>query len=117
MNTIVDTYLRTWNTTDAVARAELLTQHWVEDACYVDPLAEVAGRDGIGAAIEAVQAQFPGFVFSRVGEPDSHHNQTRFQWGLGPEGAEPVVIGFDVVVTNDEGRIASVHGFLDKVPA
>ena len=27
------------------------------------------------------------------------------------------MIGFDVVVLIGDGRIASVHGFLDKVPA
>lgn len=31
-------------------------------------------------------------------------------------GAEPPVVGFDVVVTDDDGRIAQVHGFLDVVP-
>ena len=41
----------------------------------------------------------------------------RFGWGLGPYGAEPVVLGFDVVTTDADGRIATVVGFLDKVPA
>jgi len=27
------------------------------------------------------------------------------------------VIGFDVAVTDEAGQIASVYGFLDKVPA
>jgi hypothetical protein len=117
MRNPIETYLSTWNATDAQDRAKLLAEHWAEDASYVDPLADVSGRSGIDATIAAVRAQFPGFVFSLVGEPDSHHSQTRFQWGLGPEGAEPLVIGFDVVVTDDEGRIASVLGFLDQVPA
>jgi hypothetical protein len=29
---------------------------------------------------------------------------------------EPVVVGFDVAVTGDDGRLATVLGFLDKVP-
>jgi hypothetical protein len=56
-------------------------------------------------------------VFTPAGPVDAHHQQARFTWGLGPEGAEPVVIGFDVAVTGEDGRITSVHGFLDKVPA
>lgn len=48
---------------------------------------------------------------------DANHDQARFTWHLGPAGGEPVVIGFDVVVLSEDGRIASVHGFLDKVPA
>ncbi|NYH92478.1 nuclear transport factor 2 family protein [Actinopolymorpha rutila] len=84
---------------------------------YVDPLAEAGGRAAISGLIDAVQAQFPGFVFSRVSEVDAHHRQLRFSWGLGPDGEEPVVIGFDVIVLDEDGRIQDVRGFLDKVPA
>ena len=49
---------------------------------------------------------------------DAHHEQARFTWHLGPEGAaEPIVVGFDVAVLNGGGQIRSVYGFLDKVPA
>ena len=44
------------------------------------------------------------------------HRQVRFRWGLGPHDAEPLIIGFDVVIVDDDGRIADVRGFLDKVP-
>ncbi|RAE73263.1 nuclear transport factor 2 family protein, partial [Burkholderia multivorans] len=44
-------------------------------------------------------------------------DQVRFRWGLGPEGAEPVIIGFDVIIVDDHGRIEDVRGFLDRVPA
>ena len=46
-----------------------------------------------------------------------HHQQVRFQWGLGPRDAEPLIIGFDVLIVDDDGRIAEVRGFLDKVPS
>lgn len=116
MNDVVTAYLQTWNTTDAGERTELLSRHWAPAATYTDPLAEAVGREAIGATIGAVHEQFPGFVFTPVGEPDAHHQQVRFQWGLGPAGAEPVVIGFDVLVTDEQGRIETVLGFLDKVP-
>jgi hypothetical protein len=64
-----------------------------------------------------VQQQFPGFVFTTGTAVDAHHNRARFTWGLGPQGAEPVVEGFDVVVLDASGRIAAVHGFLDRVSA
>jgi hypothetical protein len=64
-----------------------------------------------------VQQQFPGFVFTAGGAVDQHHRQARFGWGLGPDGAEPLVEGFDVVVLDDDGRITTVLGFLDKVPS
>lgn len=112
----VDTYLATWNAVPA-ERAALLDAHWAPDVAYVDPLADVTGHDAMSALIGAVHEQFPGFVFTPLGEPDAHHQQLRFRWGLGPVGAAPVVEGFDVVVLDGDGRIADVRGFLDKVPA
>lgn len=117
MNDIVNAYLDTWNAPTIAAGKELLERHWSVDATYVDPLAEVSGRESIGAVITAVHEQFPGFVFSLASGPDTHHSQTRFQWGLGPAGEEPIIVGFDVMTVDEDGRIRSVIGFLDKVPA
>lgn len=77
----------------------------------------VRGRDGLDATIAAVQGQFGGLVFSLAGAVDAHHDIARFTWYLGPKGAEPVAIGFDVAVVGDDGLISQVLGFLDKVPA
>ncbi|MFE9727380.1 nuclear transport factor 2 family protein [Streptomyces sp. NPDC005794] len=115
MNGVVEQYLATWNATGD-ERAALLSTHWSSEATYTDPMAEVSGHEGIAAVVDGVQAQFAGFVFSQIGEADAHHRQVRFRWGLGPEGAEPLVIGFDVLVLDASGRIQDVRGFLDKVP-
>lgn len=117
MSDIRKRYLEAWNATDAGARRSLLKQHWAESAMYVDPLVNVAGYDALDATIAAVHSQFPGLVFSPVGEIDEHHDVARFQWALGPAGGEPVVIGFDVVATDEKGRITHAVGFLDKAPA
>ncbi|GAA1399186.1 nuclear transport factor 2 family protein [Kitasatospora putterlickiae] len=108
-------YLAAWNETDPVARRKLVDEAWAEDGTYTDPLAEVTGRAGFDALLGAAQAQFPGLVFT-LGPVDAHHNTARFTWNLGAAGEEPLVIGFDVLVTDAEGRIASVYGFLDRVP-
>jgi hypothetical protein len=117
MNDLIERYLACWNETDPDARRALIDEVWAEDADYIDPLVEAHGRDAINATIDAVQSQFGGLVFTHVGEADSHHNQTRFTWGLGPAGAEPIAIGFDVAVTDSDGRISTVLGFLDQIPA
>ncbi|MEQ4723013.1 nuclear transport factor 2 family protein [Nonomuraea sp. B19D2] len=117
MNELVQRYLAAWNETDAAARQAVLAEVFAEDAVYTDPLVSVQGRDGLDATIAAVQGQFGGLVFSLGGAVDAHHNIARFTWHLGPEGAEPIVIGFDVAVIGDDGRISQVLGFLDKVPA
>ena len=117
MQAIIKRYLEAWNETDPVQRGALVASLWAADGSYTDPLADVRGPDAIAGLIGAAQQQFPGLVFTLGGPVDAHHNQARFTWHLGPDGGEPVVIGFDVVVLDGDGRIASVHGFLDKVPA
>ncbi|GAA3962127.1 nuclear transport factor 2 family protein [Actinomadura viridis] len=114
---LVERYLATWNERDADARRAAIDEVWAEDARYVDPLADAEGRAAIDATIGAVQEQFPGLVFRLAGEVDAHHDVARFTWELGPEGGEALVVGFDVAVLSGDGRIATVHGFLDKVPA
>jgi SnoaL-like domain len=114
---IIRRYLQAWNETDAAARLSLVESLWAADGSYTDPLADVRGPDAIAGLIGAAQQQFPGLVFTLGGPVDANHNQARFTWHLGPAGAEPVVIGFDVIVLDGDDRIASVHGFLDKVPA
>ncbi|GAB2463187.1 nuclear transport factor 2 family protein [Streptosporangium sandarakinum] len=114
---LVERYLATWNMTDAAERRAEIDTIWAEEARYVDPLADVTGRDAIDAVITAVQGQFPGMVFTLAGDVDAHHDVARFTWHLGPEGGEAIVIGFDVAVLTEDGRIREVHGFLDRVPA
>ena len=110
-------YLSAWNQTDPAARRAAVADLFTEDARYTDPLADVTGRDAIEATIAAVQAQFPGFVFRLAGPVDAHHEQVRFTWHLGPEGQEAPIAGFDVAVTDGDGRIRAVLGFLDRVPS
>lgn len=112
----VERYLTAWNETDATARRALLDDLTTPDVRYTDPLAAVAGRGAVDALIAGAQQQFPGLVFTPGGPVDAHHDQARFTWHLGPPGAEPVVVGFDVIELDAAGRIRTVLGFLDKVP-
>ena len=115
---LVERYLDTWNERDADARLARVAALWSEPAAYTDPLASVEGREAIAQLIGAVQAQAPGHVFRLLDGVDAHHNVARFRWELVPEqGGESVAIGFDVAVTDGDGRIGSVVGFLDKAPA
>ena len=115
---VVTQYLAIWNEADADKRAAAVQDLFAADAPYIDPLAAVEGHAGIGAVITGAREQFQGLSFELLGDVDVHHNVARFQWGLvTAPGTEPIAIGFDVVVAADDGRIAGVYGFLDKVPA
>jgi len=116
MNDVAERYLACWNETDPQARRKLIDEAWTENATYSDPLAEVSGREAISELIGMAQARFPGMVFKQAGAVDAHNRQARFRWSLGSEGAESLVDGFDVIVVDADGKIATVLGFLDKVP-
>lgn len=106
-----------WNETDPAARRRAVDALYSEDARYTDPLADAQGREAIDQTIAAVQRQFPDFSFRLAGPVDAHHQQARFTWELGPVDGEAPVVGFDVAVCDEDGRLQTVLGFLDKVPA
>ncbi|MGA4949369.1 nuclear transport factor 2 family protein [Streptomyces lydicamycinicus] len=111
-------YFEAWNEREEGALRKAVEAAFGADVTYTDPLADVAGQDGLAAAIAGAHAQFPGYVFRQVGEVDGHHDIARFGWDLVSlaDGSAPVA-GFDVVRLGEDGRIRSVLGFLDRVPA
>jgi hypothetical protein len=111
-------YFEAWNAEGADARAEAVAAAWSEDGSYTDPLADVAGHEGIAAVIAAAREQFPGFVFRQTGTVDGHHDIARFTWELvsAADGSAPVA-GSDVISLAKDGRIRTVQGFLDRIPA
>ncbi|MGC4897293.1 nuclear transport factor 2 family protein [Micromonospora sp. DT31] len=113
---LAERYIATWNETDPAKRRRDIDDLWAPGGRYVDPMAVAEGLEAIDATIAAVQGQFPGMRFRLVGPVDGHHNQARFTWALGPEGVEAPIVGFDVAVTDDNGRLTQVLGFLDRVP-
>lgn len=114
---LAERYIAIWNETDPARRRRNIDDLWAPEGRYVDPLAVAEGRDAIDATIAAVQSQFHGMTFRLAGPVDGHHNQARFTWELGPEGVEALIVGFDVAITDGNGRLSQVLGFLDRVPA
>lgn len=117
-NELVGRYLAAWNETDDTRRADAVRALWTHGGGYADPMVDVHGHDAISAVIAAVHDQFPGYVFQLEKAAEEHHGRVRFSWGLTAKaGDESVVVGTDVAVLAPDGRLADVHGFLDRVPA
>ncbi|MEU6308507.1 nuclear transport factor 2 family protein [Streptomyces chartreusis] len=117
--TAVARYFEAWNATGSEELTNAVAAAWTEDGTYTDPLADVRGHAQLAAVISAAHEQFPGFAFRLTGSVDGHHDTARFSWELVSEaegGAAPVA-GSDVLTLDAEGRITSVIGFLDRVPA
>lgn len=115
--TLVREYLDVWNEIDPAARREAIETVWAASGRYSDPLAVAQGHEEIDLTIAAVQQQFPGLTFELLGDIDALDDQARFRWRLGTAGQEPVAIGFDVLVKDQDERVQLVLGFLDQVPS
>lgn len=111
-------YFEAWNAREPEARTKAVAAAWSVGGGYTDPLADVVGHEQIAAVIAAAHAQFPGFSFRLTGAVEGHHDTARFAWELVSEtdGSAPVA-GSDVVTLAGDGRIRTVLGFLDRVPA
>ncbi len=107
-------YLQAWNEADPKRRRALVGEVFSEDANYVDPLAAVAGHDGLDALIAGMQEKFAGARFTAKGTPEAHHDRIRFSWTLALAGRK-LAEGTDVAVLAADGRLHAVTGFLDYV--
>jgi len=113
---LAEQYIAVWNETDEERRLSLLEANWTDNASYVDPIMQASGRTQISALVGGVHQRYPGFRFALKGRVDGHGDQLRFSWTLGPSGAEDLIEGTDFVHL-EAGKLQSVTGFLDKVPA
>ena len=116
INSVVDTYIASWNEGDETRRRELVGQAFTDDARYLDPLMAGEGTDGITAMIGAAQTQFPGHSFELAFGPDAHNDVVRFAWQLVGENG-PVAGGTDFATVADDGRLRNVTGFLETAGA
>ena len=116
IDSVVDNYIASWNETDAGRRKTALAASCAADASYRDPVMVSDGHAGLDAMLAGVQAKFPGFVLKRISKVDSHNNAVRFAWSLGPAAGPSVVEGVDFATVSADGRLASIVGFIDKMP-
>ena len=117
VDVIIDAYLATWNETDAARRQAGIARAWAASGHYRDPLMASTGHAEIDAMLAAVQARFPGFVLKRTSKVDCHNDAVRFAWALGPASGSAVVEGVDFGTLTPEGKLASIVGFIDRMPA
>ena len=117
-NALVDRYIAVWNEPDATNREKAVAELWTDDGTYTDPLSAVSGHDGIATMIGRVRELFAGHAFRLLPGVDGHHDVVRFGWEMVPPGGgEAPVVGFDVGVVAEDGRLRALHGFIDKAPA
>jgi hypothetical protein len=102
--------LGVFNERDEAARLPVLRELYGPDARFSDHDGVAVGPDEIEAKIVDLHARTPGFVFV-PGQFHEVQNLGVVDWSYGPAGADPVVLGTDVVIVRD-GRIAELYVYL-----
>lgn len=113
---VIENYVASWNETDPGKRGSTLAAACATNASYRDPVMTSDGHAGLDAMLAGVQAKFPGFVLKRISKIDHHNGSARFAWSLGPAAGPSVVEGVDFCTLGSDGRLASIVGFIDKMP-
>tara|TARA_E500000331_G_C17256371_1_gene713247 strand:- start:110 stop:475 length:366 start_codon:yes stop_codon:yes gene_type:complete len=110
-----DHMLAAWNESDPSLIRGHLDKALASDVRFVDPSIDVTGIDGFEANVHEVHGRLPGAVYSRTSGVDSQHGFFRYHWAIHQNG-ELVMPGFDVVETDEDGRVACVIGFFGPIP-
>ena len=116
----IDTYGSAWGEPDEAKRRAILEKAWAEDGVYVDPTAEVVGREAlvqhIGRFQSGAGANGPQIVVAS--SVDVHHStHFRFSWNMvGPDGKTVITPGMDYGQLDEDGRIKLIVGFFGPFP-
>jgi len=97
---------------DAEKRNKAIARLWADDGVFVDHNDRYEGHARIALAADGLAKKFPNFIFTERGEIVAIPGAGKLNWGFGPEGAEPVITGSDVLVITDD-KIGAIYTFLD----
>ena len=101
---------------DPARRRAAIDEMFTENCVFYDPSGGVySGRDAIDRVAGEVKATHPDFRYQPIAEPEALGNGGRIQWVEGAPGEPPANAGTDFIIAQD-GRIAAVYLFFDKLP-
>lgn len=118
VNELVVAYLAAWNERDPGRRRQLVAKAWTDNGSYADAAREGQGHDGLSEMIGVALSHFPGYQLNLASGIETHHDVVRFSWVAGGTRDAPLYIkGTDFAVIAKDGRLQSVAGFVDAMPA
>jgi hypothetical protein len=100
---------------DPVRRRAAIDEIFTEDCVFFEPSGVHRGRNEIDRVAGAIKATHPNFRYQPIAEPEELGNGGRIQWVSGRPGEAPAYAGTDFIIVQD-GRIAAVYLFFDKLP-
>jgi hypothetical protein len=95
---------------DPEKRAEAMKRTYTETVVFLDPDEVVTGHAALSAKAQKILDEAPGFVFAPDGPIYENHDMGFLAWQFGPEGAAPVVRGFDACFLDGDllGKVYTV---------
>uniref|UniRef100_UPI0028B16A77 VOC family protein n=1 Tax=Pantoea sp. TaxID=69393 RepID=UPI0028B16A77 len=93
---LIDRHFAIWNNHDAAARAKGFADVYTPDFFVADYDGLFEGAERVTAAINRVQSQHPGFIFTPA-PVEWNHGVARVTWGYGPKEDPYRVRGEDVI--------------------
>jgi hypothetical protein len=99
---------------DGPKRRAAIAVIWKEDGVFISKFGAFAGFGLIDGAIQGIQEQFPHFVCSELGAPESFHGIGRLAWGYGLPNKPPRITGLNIAVVSN-GRLGALYTFLDSL--
>jgi SnoaL-like domain len=100
---------------DPERRRAAIDEIFTEDCVFYEPRGVHRARDEIDRVAGAIKATHPNFRYQPMAEPEELGNGGRIQWVSGRPGEAPAYAGTDFIIVQD-GRIAAVYLFFDKLP-
>jgi hypothetical protein len=112
--TAVGRYVTFWNTQGEEQRA-LAKSVFSVDVTYHAPVGVQVGADQLIALSDQFAKHLGQLTFRPTTEPEVMRDRARLRWEILREG-ESFATGTDVIVVDEQGRVASVTAFLDHAP-
>jgi SnoaL-like domain len=107
--------LRVFNERDDARRTEAIARTYTAGVTWTDDEGVITGHAALQAKAKELLSGIPGFVFSPAGPVYQTLGLGCLAWNLGPDGAAPVISGFDVAIVRD-GLIAELYTVITKAP-
>lgn len=111
---MVELQILIWDNTDPKTRFAQLTELYADDILFFDEAAVIKGLVDLNERITKLQEQNKGFKFSFI-KIDNSNNVVRYYWNYGPKSNPKLIQGMDLMIV-ENGKVRSLHVFLDKLP-
>jgi len=113
--TAIEDYLRFWNLDPGEEQTRLAERLFAPDVGYHAVIGTYTGVTALVELSASFVEHLGDIAFIARAEPDVLHRRARLRWEILRQDAT-FARGTDVIVLDEEGRIASVTVFLDRAP-